>query len=80
MKSKLEEILNNVIDDFNTKWRSHEEKSDGISKYIDEILALQQTPVMESDCDHEWLNHSFDHFGFLQEQICDKCGAKQSVP
>jgi hypothetical protein len=36
--------------------------------------------VMESDCDHEWLNHSFDHFGFLQEQICDKCGAKQSVP
>ena len=36
--------------------------------------------VVESDCDHEWLNHSFDHFGFLQEQICDKCGAKQSVP
>ena len=36
--------------------------------------------VMESDCDHEWINHSFDHFGFLQEQICDKCGAKQSVP
>jgi hypothetical protein len=36
--------------------------------------------VMESDCDHDWLNHSFDHFGFLQEQICDKCGAKQSVP
>jgi len=36
--------------------------------------------IMESDCDHEWLNHSFDHFGFLQEQICGKCGAKQSVP
>lgn len=36
--------------------------------------------VVESDCDHEWLNHSFDHFGFFQEQICDKCGAKQSVP
>ena len=34
----------------------------------------------QNDCDHEWLNHSFDHFGFLQEQICDKCGAKQSVP
>ena len=31
-------------------------------------------------CDHEWINHSFDQFGFLQEQICDKCGAKQSVP
>lgn len=50
-------------------------------KHIDtanEILRLFS--VMESDCDHEWLNHSFDQFGFLQEQICDKCGAKQSVP
>ena len=36
--------------------------------------------VMESDCEHEWINNSFDQFGFLQEQICDKCGAKQSVP
>ena len=36
--------------------------------------------VMESVCDHEWINNSFDQFGFLQEQICDKCGAKQSVP
>ena len=44
----------------------------------EEILRL--CGVVESDCDHEWLNHSFDHFGFLQEQICDKCGAKQSVP
>lgn len=42
--------------------------------------ALRIHDVMESDCDHEWINHSFDHFGFLQEQICDKCGAKQSVP
>jgi hypothetical protein len=44
----------------------------------DQILRL--FGVMESDCDHEWLNHSFDHFGFLQEQICDKCGAKHPVP
>lgn len=44
----------------------------------EEILRLFS--VMESDCEHEWLNHSFDHFGFLQDQICDKCGAKQSVP
>lgn len=43
-------------------------------------LILRLFDVMESDCDHEWLNHSFDHFGFLQEQICDKCGAKRSVP
>jgi hypothetical protein len=36
--------------------------------------------VMESDCEHEWINDSFDHFGFLTGQVCDKCGAKQSVP
>lgn len=36
--------------------------------------------VIGSVCDHEWINNSFDQFGFLQEQICDKCGAKQSVP
>jgi hypothetical protein len=35
--------------------------------------------VMESDCEHEWINDSFDHFGFLTGQVCDKCGAKQSV-
>ena len=45
---------------------------------VDKLLDL--LGVMESDCDHEWINHSFDHFGFLQEQICDKCGAKQSAP
>lgn len=41
---------------------------------------LRKHDVIESDCDHDWLNHSFDHFGFLHEQICGKCGAKQSVP
>lgn len=59
-------------------------KVDMAEMYIKEQDAVNKTcnipHVMESDCDHEWLNHSFDHFGFLQEQICDKCGAKQSVP
>lgn len=45
-----------------------------------EVKKLNIPAVMESDCDHEWLNNSFDQFGFLQEQICDKCGAKRSVP
>ena len=42
--------------------------------------ALDLFAVMESDCDHESRNDLFDHFGFLTEQVCDKCGAKQSVP
>jgi hypothetical protein len=49
-----------------------------INEHVSEQLRLGA--VIESDCDHEWLNNSFDHFGFLQEQICAKCGAKQSVP
>ena len=41
---------------------------------------LRQADVSgELNCEHEWLNHSFDQFGFLQEQICNKCGAKQTV-
>ena len=48
MKKEIEEILNNVIDDFNTKWKSHEEKSEGISQYADEILALFQPSVSKS--------------------------------
>ncbi len=56
-----------------------------VLKYItvleEQAEQLHKTNVSsELNCDHEWLNHSFDHFGFLQEQICDKCGAKQSVP
>ena len=71
------------------KYSSDMEKIDQIleslyDRVIEPVEAKEQLlllfGVMESDCDHEWLNHSFDHFGFLQEQICDKCGAKQSVP
>jgi hypothetical protein len=50
--------------------------------YVEQVKNCSTPDVVgrsEQLCDHEWLNHSFDHFGFLQEQICDKCGAKQSV-
>ena len=53
-----------------------------INNYSPELAAeeiLLLFGVMKSDCEHEWINHSFDQFGFLQEQICDKCGAKQFV-
>ena len=57
---------------------TYKERCDG-KETPNEMSNCIKPAVMESDCDHEWLNHSFDHFGFLQEQICDKCGAKQSV-
>jgi len=44
------------------------------------VPILRLFVVMESDCDHEWINDSFDHFGFLTGEVCDKCGEKQSVP
>lgn len=60
----------------------HEPKklTEALDIVLTEVKKLNKSGVMESDCDHEWINHSFDHFGFLQEQICAKCGAKQSVP
>lgn len=73
----LENKIEVCLDDKDLQ-REHWAFCQALKKYRE--LALRQPPVMESDCDHEWLNHSFDHFGFLQEQICDKCGTKQSVP
>ena len=50
-----------------------------IDLVVCELKNLRIAHVMQSVCEHEWLNHSFDHFGILQEQICDKCGLKQTV-
>ena len=47
-------------------------------------LAVKKILLLLNDsvefCEHEWINDSFDHFGFLTGQVCDKCGTKQSVP
>ena len=58
--------------------RQYDRGGYSLDEVADDILLL--FGVMESDCEHEWINHSFDQFGFLQDQVCDKCGAKQSVP
>lgn len=64
---KLLDILSDYGNDLITMTEAHK-------------LILRLFDVMESDCEHEWINDSFDHFGFLTGQVCDKCGAKQSVP
>ena len=64
-----------------TKNMTPEQIAEQLNEHVQhEVKNLNIPAVMESDCDHEWINNSFDQFGFLQEQICDKCGAKQSVP
>ena len=50
-----------------------------IDLVVCELKNLRIAHVMQSACEHEWLNNSFDHFGILKEQICDKCGLKQTV-
>ena len=30
-------------------------------------------------CSHVWVNNSYDHFGFVIEEVCDKCGLKQAL-
>ena len=75
--------------EFANKYSSDMKKIDQIleslyARVLEPVEAKEQLlllfGVMESDCDHEWLAHSFDPFDLLQEQICAKCGAKQSVP
>ena len=45
MKQKIENLLYLMLEDFNTKWKSHEEKNDGINNYANKILALQQSTI-----------------------------------
>jgi len=81
MNNKREE-LQDLLLDFQW-WTSHEggATEEMLTKTADAIEKLFAPPaVMESDCEHEWINDSFDHFGFLTGQVCDKCGEKQSVP
>jgi len=49
---------------------------------VDKIMLLFYNTEKSEQlvCDHEWLDNSYDHFGFLIDQFCDKCGEKQYVP
>lgn len=49
--------------------------SDAVSDTLNDATSENITT-----CEHEWLNNSFDHFGFLQDQICGKCYQKRDVP
>ena len=40
MKTEVEKILLNVINDFNSKWTSHAEKDAGVSEYAEKIVKL----------------------------------------
>lgn len=76
----MRELQAKATEGFKDSWQPELQVQAYMNGVHDLFKLLRLGDVMESDCDHEWLNHSFDHFGFLQEQICDKCGAKQSVP
>ena len=86
MENKIKEILSNRADYYiDNNGKSHDIIRGHPDDIMDEIVKLFAIPdvVGRSEqlvCDHKWINNSFDQFGFLQEQICDKCGAKQSVP
>ena len=40
MKNTIIEILENVIDDFNSKWQNHDEAQDGLEEYVENILRV----------------------------------------
>jgi hypothetical protein len=52
----MEEKLETILLDLNIGY---------ITVKVAKRKILRLFDVMESDCDHEWVNDSFDHFGFL---------------
>jgi len=38
MKKQIENLINNAIDDFNSKWQLHEERNTGVSEYAEKIV------------------------------------------
>ncbi len=59
MKSKkIASILENVIEDFNTKWSSHSDKNFGIKQYAEEISLIFASEIEEKDIEIRELRHS----------------------
>lgn len=73
MKTEVEKILLNVINDFNSKWKSHDEKDAGVFRYAEQIVKLfSQADVSGQfvckECNknkEEWMNG-----------ICEDCTLK----
>lgn len=63
MKTEVEKILLNVINDFNSKWKSHDEKDTGVSEYAEKIVNLfdvsSSLPPLRKceDCGTEYRSH-----------------------
>ncbi len=47
IQHQIEEILGNCIDDFNSKWSSHDEKNAGIEQYSLELVSVFNTQEKE---------------------------------
>ena len=47
MKQKIENLLYLMLEDFNTKWKSNEEQTEGVADYANKILVLQQSADLE---------------------------------
>ena len=70
MKTEVEKILLNVINDFNRKWKSHDEKDAGVSEYAEQIVKLfSQDDVnlcFRNDKEHLcWANADFNNKCFV---------------
>jgi hypothetical protein len=47
MQKQIENLINNAIDDFNSKWQSHEERNTGVSEYAEKIVNfISSNPVL----------------------------------
>lgn len=47
MQKQIENLIINAIDDFNSKWQSHEERNTGVSEYAEKIVNfISSNPVL----------------------------------
>lgn len=72
MKTEVEKIILNVINDFNGKWTSHTEKDAGVSEYAEKIVKLfSQADVSGSLCHSCNANIAEE---FIPKCYCPECG------
>lgn len=88
-QSEIDELKEENILLKNTNNELHDE-SITISKQITDLVVekLELTKEVErlrnereekTNCDHKWINNSYDSYGFLMSKICDKCSKIEYV-
>lgn len=56
-----------------------QQKQIEIDSLTNEVERLRKEREEKTNCDHKWINNSYDYYGFLMSKICDKCSKIEYV-